>query len=165
MTGIRATPFPTARLSKSPMPPVRASVIDKKGYALTNKHVIEDVRKLMRADLLLEKSRDLLIKVEPRVWVFFDGKLAFAEVIETIENFVWRSSRSTKNSKVTLRLSSAGGTPEARVAALGFQVSIEWPCRTMSFINGSRTCRKERIHSRCLRESRFPVQPDGWDDK
>jgi S1-C subfamily serine protease len=121
VTGIRAT-LPDGAIVEEPYATGTCFVIDKQGHALTNKHVIEEVQKLMRADLLLEKiKKELLIKVEPRVWVFFDGKPASADVVDTIEDFDVAILRIDKEFKNHLRLSPEGSLPRGeRVAALGF---------------------------------------------
>ena len=121
VTGIRAT-LRDGAIVEEPHATGTCFVIDKNGHALTNKHVVEKVQKLMRADLLLEKIKaELLIKVEPRIWVFFDGRLAAADVVDTIENFDVAILKIDREFKSHLRLSPAAGLPRGeRVAALGF---------------------------------------------
>jgi len=121
VTGIRAT-FPDGSIVEEPRGTGTCFVIDRVGHALTNKHVIADIQKLLRADGLLEKiQRQRQIKIEPRVWAFFDGRQATAEIVDTIENFDVAILKIDTEFKSHLRLSSAGGIARGeKVAALGF---------------------------------------------
>ena len=63
---------------------------DSRGYAFTNKHVIEDTDRLYRAKQLLQSIRQLknLEKLEPKIWVFFGiDKKYEANIASSSENF------------------------------------------------------------------------------
>jgi putative serine protease PepD len=121
VTGTRAT-LADGTIVEEPRVTGTCFVIDQNGHALTNKHVVEDALRLSRAELLLEKiKKELLIKVEPKIWVFFNGKLATAEVVDTIENFDAAILKIDKRFKSHLRLSSNDRIPRGeKVAAFGF---------------------------------------------
>jgi S1-C subfamily serine protease len=58
------------------------------GHLITNKHVVEDVWTAMHADLLWEKVRKaMLVKVEPRVWVFIQGKKYQAKIVHVSDRY------------------------------------------------------------------------------
>lgn len=121
VTGIRAT-FPDGSIVEEPHGTGTCFVVDRAGHALTNKHVVADILKLQKADLLLERIRNQQqIKVEPKVWAFFDGRQASAEIVDTIENFDVAILKIDTEFKSHLSLSSARGIARGeKVAALGF---------------------------------------------
>jgi len=59
------------------------------GYAITNRHVIEDVWKHRRTRERLSEIRAAndLETVEPAIWVFFDGKQYDAEIVHVSEGY------------------------------------------------------------------------------
>jgi S1-C subfamily serine protease len=97
-------------------------VVDPDGYAITSKHVIDTVQKTMRAKLLRQKIRkELLMEIEPKVWVFFDAKVYSAGIASTSDNFDMAILKIDKQFRNYLRLSSQDSLARGeKVAALGF---------------------------------------------
>ena len=121
VTGIRAT-LEDGSIVEQAYGTGTCFVIDDEGHALTNRHVIETVQKSMRAKLLREKiQRELLMEIEPKIWVFFDAKLYAAHIVATSENFDMAILKIDRKFKTHLALSATDVLPRGeRVAALGF---------------------------------------------
>jgi S1-C subfamily serine protease len=121
VTGVRAT-LADGTVTEQAHSTGTCFVIDKAGYALTNKHVVEGFQKQLRAELWREKLRkEQLINVEPKLWVFFNDKPVSAAIVDTIENFDVAILRVDVPADTYLRLSSRSELPRGtKVAALGF---------------------------------------------
>lgn len=97
-------------------------VVNPEGYALTNKHVIEEIERRSRAKLLLDQVRkELLVDLEPRVWVFFGPKLYNARIISTSDNFDLGVLKIDRQSDSYFQLAASdSGLRGQKVYALGF---------------------------------------------
>ena len=62
-------------------------MVSPNGYAVTNKHVIEDAHRLQQAEKLVEEIRNdgEYESVKPMIWVFFNGQQFDAEIIHVAE--------------------------------------------------------------------------------
>jgi S1-C subfamily serine protease len=91
------------------------------GHLLTNKHVVEEVWKMMHAELLLEKIRkEKLLILRPTVWVFLNKKKYSADILYVSDNYdfsVLKIEHSGPFFKVTSATEIIRGKP---VVACGF---------------------------------------------
>jgi S1-C subfamily serine protease len=97
--------------------------ISPDGYIATNKHVIEEISKLEKATLLLDKIRkEKLIDIQPRVWIFFGQNHKYvAQIVHVSEHHDTAILKINRGTGPYFRLSATSAIGRGqKVFALGF---------------------------------------------
>jgi S1-C subfamily serine protease len=82
--------------------------ISPDGFLLTNKHVVEDTKKLLNARLLLQRLRDKdLLDVRPKVWLFFGKEKFNADIVYVSDDFDFSILKVSRICRHYFRLSAA----------------------------------------------------------
>lgn len=80
--------FPDGTTGEEQIGSGTAFAVSADGYLITNKHVVEQTRNLLRAELLLKKLREeKMLVVKPTVWVFFGKTKHVAEIKHVSDKF------------------------------------------------------------------------------
>ncbi|HET6249860.1 MAG TPA: trypsin-like peptidase domain-containing protein [Tepidisphaeraceae bacterium] len=92
------------------------------GYFLTNRHVVKDTSELINAKAWREKMlKDKLVVIDPKVWVFLDGKKYVADIVFVSAHFDMAIIHIDRKDQPSFVLSAT--PPSARsedVFAIGF---------------------------------------------
>ena len=109
-------------------------VVSSNGLLLTNRHVIEDISRLLNADELREElARKKKLKIDPKIWIFFKDQKYLATIEYKSDDFDF----------AVLKIQPTRPLPRFRLAASA-EVPRGTPVFALGFPGASRVALSER---------------------